>query len=357
MSTPPVKTVGDSGGRSRGEDRSRTLNYFEPAGRRATWYEDVTVDTQPSIHRHLPWGWPMHFEDGRATWSARSTQIRMEDWYGFRDPGQLWERPYYQEGSGYEREIESAVSVGRAAKLFADLSPEWVEFLRHNLQVPAFVEHGLWLALAVNARDCLSDTLAHACAIEAGMKQRQAQALVLYGMDLETEFGEFSTEAAKERFMSEAAWQPARRYLEKLRTITDWVETLVAVNACFEPIVGSMLRRELLLRSAVANNDAVTPGVLRPANEETSWATGWTGALLALASEEPAHGADNAEVLRGWLEDWRAQAREAADALAPLFAELPTGSSFEAARASGEREHEALLEQAPALAPDGKVSA
>ena len=44
--------------------------------------------------------------------------------------------------------------------LMADYSPEWVEFLRDVLQVPAYVEHGLWFALATIARDCLSDTIA-----------------------------------------------------------------------------------------------------------------------------------------------------------------------------------------------------
>ena len=50
-------------------------------------YEDVTVDTQPSVHRHLDRGWPVHFEDGRGMWSEDSTALRSGDWYEFRDPG------------------------------------------------------------------------------------------------------------------------------------------------------------------------------------------------------------------------------------------------------------------------------
>ena len=81
--------------------------------------------------------------------------------------------------------------TARRERVFDDFTPEWVEFLRTHLQVPAFIEHGIWLALASAARDTLSDTVTHCVALEAAMKQRQAQAYLLYGMDLEEHFGEF----------------------------------------------------------------------------------------------------------------------------------------------------------------------
>ena len=124
-----------------------------------------------------------------------------------------------------------------------DFDPEWVEFLRRYLQVPAFVEHGIWLALASAARDCLSDTVAHCVALEAAMKQRQAQALLLYGLDLEESLGEFPVESARMTFLEAGPWQPARRYVERVRATPDWGERVVAVNLCFEPLVGLLLRR------------------------------------------------------------------------------------------------------------------
>ena len=56
----------------------REFAWFKPAGRRATLYEDVTVDTQPSIHRHLARGWPVSFDDGRGTWNDASTALRSD---------------------------------------------------------------------------------------------------------------------------------------------------------------------------------------------------------------------------------------------------------------------------------------
>src|SRR5207237_543030 len=156
---PPVKKVGD-GKERRGEDPERSFQWYTPKKRRATPYEDVTVDTQPSVHGHLDRGWPTH---------------------------------------------------------------------------------------------CV--------ALEAAMKQRQAQAYLLYGMDLEEHFGEFPVEAARQSFLEDEHWQPARRYVERLRATPDWGERVVATNVCFEPTVGILIRRELLMRSPRFNGDTVTPAV------------------------------------------------------------------------------------------------
>jgi hypothetical protein len=324
----------------------RAFSWFEPAGRRATVYEDVTIDTQPSVDRHLRRGWPMFFEDGRGTWDEGSTRLRCSDWYAFRDPGQMWERPYYQRGTATERESQSAMDHGRDARLLADFRPEWVDALRDVLQVPAFVAHGVWLATATVARDCLSDTIATCMAFTAAMKQRQAQALVLYGMDLEPHLGEFAVEAAKERWLTEPAWQPARAYVERLRTITDWGETVVAANLVFEPLVERLLRRELLVRCATANGDSVTPGVLRGAEHEGDWIVSWGAALVRLALDDAEHGQANRAVLGEWVQEWTALATEAARALEPVFAALPSGVPFADAVANVEQDFEAGLANA-----------
>ena len=66
----------------------------------------MTIDTQPSIHRHLSRGWPVSFEDGRGTWNDASTALRCRDWFAFRDPGEHWERTFYQAGTAVEQQID-----------------------------------------------------------------------------------------------------------------------------------------------------------------------------------------------------------------------------------------------------------
>ncbi len=340
---PPAKP-GDGKGR-RGEDPERSFQWYTPRKRRATLYEDVTVDSQPSIHRHLDRGWPVHFEDGRGMWSDDSTALRSSDWYDFRDPGQLWERPYYAGGTSYEQLIEGAVRTARRERVFEDFTPEWIDFLRKHLQVPAFIEHGIWLALASASRETLSDTVTHCVALQAAMKQRQAQAYLLYGMDLEERFGDFPVDRARESFLHDDAWQPARRYVERLRATPDWGERVIATNVCFEPTVGLLIRRELLMRSVRFNGDILTQALSHVAQLEWEWVRDWTVDLIKFVSEDAEHGAANREVLSRWIADWLPRAEEAAQGAQSVFDDLPAGISFDEARANVRIDVNELMEE------------
>jgi NAD(P)H-flavin reductase/ferredoxin len=321
---PPVKKF-EAPAAPAGDESERQFQWFTPSKRRATLYEDVTVDTQPSVHRHLTRGWPVSFEDGRGTWQDNSTALKSTDWFAFRDPGEQWERPFYQAGTAVEHQIEGAMRSATEEGLMQDYSPEWIEFLRGFLQVPAFVEHGLWFVMATAARDCLSDSIATCVALQAAAKQRSAQSIVLYAMDLEEHFGDFAIEIARQAFLTEEPWQPTRRYLERLASLSDWAEVIVAANICFEPLVGTLIRRELGTRAAAANGDSVTPVLARAETQEWEWARAWTTELSRFLLADEVNGAANREVIAGWVSDWLPQALEASVALIPLADRVPIG--------------------------------
>ncbi|HWF54234.1 MAG TPA: MmoB/DmpM family protein [Solirubrobacteraceae bacterium] len=326
----PVKKIND-GAVPRGDDAERTFGWFTPRKRRASLYEDVTIDTQPSVHRHLKRGWPLSFEDGRGTWDDGSTALRCGDWFAFRDPGEQWERPFYQAGAATEQQLEAAFRSAGEEGLLGDFAPEWVEFLRGFLQVPAYVEHGLWFAMATIARDCLSDSVSTVVCLQAAMKQRSAQAIVLYAMDLEENHGPFPIEAARDSFLTDPAWQPTRRFLERLAATPDWGEVIVAANLCLEPIVLTLIRRELGTRAAAANGDTVTPVLARVETQEWEWARAWTTELTRFLLGDPDHGEANREVIGGWVREWLPLALEAALALVPIAEQIPTGIDIEQA--------------------------
>ncbi len=341
---PPTKRVGTAA--PSGDEAERQFSWYVPRKRRATLYEDVTVDTQPSIHRHLRRGWPVSFEDGRGTWDDSSTQLRSSNWFDFRDPGEQWERTYYQAGTAVEHQLEGAMRSAREEGLIEDFSPHWVDFLRRFLQIPAYVEHGLWFAMATAGRDCLSDSVATCVCLQAAMKQRSAQAIVLYAMDLEEHHGEFPIEAARETFLSEPEWQPTRRYLERLAATSDWGEVIVAANLCFEPIVVTLLRRELGTRAAAANGDTVTPVLAQVETQEWEWTRAWTVELMRFLLADETHGDANRALVSAWVRDWLPRAVEAALALAPLAELVPAGIDVEEAVARVQAYGGAMLEQA-----------
>ena len=55
QATQPVKSAAAGAATFPGSD-SRKFNYFEPKGRKATHYEDMTVDVQPDPERYLQIG-------------------------------------------------------------------------------------------------------------------------------------------------------------------------------------------------------------------------------------------------------------------------------------------------------------
>jgi hypothetical protein len=321
--TPPLKRFEDGSGEAKPDESRRGFFYFTPKKRRASVYEEVTIDTQVSVDRHLKGGWLIAFEDGRGSHSLGSTALRVSDWFDWRDPGELWERPFYQQAAQAAREQDAAVAAARSEGLFARMSDEWRQFLQASLQLPAFYEHGLWRALCGAARPALSDLLTHAIVLEAAMKQRQAQDLVVYAMDLEPEIGECSTDAARTRFLEEEAWQPVRALVERVNAKSDWAERVIATNLSIEPLVGSLLRREMLLVPASLNGDPVTPVIIGNAQREWLWYRDWTSELVRFCVEDEEFGAHNREVLAGWAAEWNAEAETAADALATELERVP----------------------------------
>src|SRR5262245_1171557 len=88
---------------------SRRYNYFEPKGRKATHYEDVTVDVQPDPERYLLQDWIIAFGDGTPTYSKSWTALMSSDWHEFRAPDQEWERTHYQRQSTIVGMIQNVV--------------------------------------------------------------------------------------------------------------------------------------------------------------------------------------------------------------------------------------------------------
>jgi propane monooxygenase small subunit len=343
------------GRRARREEvPERSFQWVVPRGRKASVYEDITLDTQPSVHRFMANGYFVSFPDGRGTWDDASTALDVAGWSAFRDPSELWERPYYQQGAQCEKEIEASVRGARAEGLLADIDPEWVAFLRRDGQVPAFIEHGIWSIATRRSRAALSDVLTHVIVLYAAMKQRQAQAFVIEGMDLDEDFGDVTIEAAKARWVNAAAWQPTRACVERLGTITDWGELIYVSGMIVEPLLGAMVRRELLLRPALAAGDPITPVIVRNAQREWGWWRDLSLAFTQFVLTDAQHGSANRELVGRWQSEWEPVVMAGVDALEPIFAAAPR-ADFDRGRATVRADHEALRAAAGLTAEEAVV--
>jgi hypothetical protein len=324
-------------------DYEKTSKWFTPRRKKPSVYEDVTMDVAEHVDRHMKFGYQIAFSDGRPHYWD-SSAVKSTSWWDYRDPGEVWGRPFFQVAALHEREISNAKAVARSNNSYAKLDPAWTAFLNDHLQAIALMEYGLVMPMANAVRPSLGDAQLNCISFNGGYKLRHSQALALYGMELDSVLEDFGPEQGKANFLTDEAWQPARRYLERLDLVHDWVEIVVAANIIFEPLCGVLMRRELLQFAAVDYADVVTPIYAQGAQAEWTWSRQWSTAFVEHLVTDENHGTDNRAVIDGWIEDWGAMGEEALVALSGLFDRLPRQDAA-AARDSARQEYADVLRE------------
>ena len=109
----PVFTDAEAGAKEFPSWQSRSYNYFEPRKRRATVYEDVTIDVQPDPERHLTQGWVYSFANGDAGYPQEWSALKSTNWHAFLDPNEEWEQTIYRNNANVVRQISQNIEHGR----------------------------------------------------------------------------------------------------------------------------------------------------------------------------------------------------------------------------------------------------
>src|SRR5438309_9776489 len=92
---PAVVKSGSAGSAVFPGSDSRKYNYFEPKGRKASHYEDMTGDVQSDPARYLLPDWIISFPDGTPTYSKTWPKTLSSNWHQLRAFDQEWERTHY----------------------------------------------------------------------------------------------------------------------------------------------------------------------------------------------------------------------------------------------------------------------
>src|ERR671934_934358 len=123
----PVFTDAEAGAKEFPSWQSRSYNYFTPRKRRATVYEDVTVDVQPDPARHLTQGWVYAFANGDAGYPQEWTALKSSNWHEFLDPNEEWEQTIYRNNANVVRQVQQNIANAKAARSFQNWNKPWVE--------------------------------------------------------------------------------------------------------------------------------------------------------------------------------------------------------------------------------------
>jgi methane monooxygenase component A beta chain/propane monooxygenase small subunit len=364
-----------------GSPQKNFLRYVAPQRQRPSEYEEVTLHSQWSPTNFAKQGWFNYGLDGRPCWDDRSTRLRCETiarpptwwyderragqpavaldrdhqieqvgqqaqagWWGYRDPAQMWFRPYVEVQAGQENMLELATQGAERLEQYRSVKPDWLKFLGGYYAAWRHVEYGLFMALCYAQREALSDVIATPFLFQAVDKERHAQDIALHCMALEQMVEGFSDAGEIEIWMNEPAYQPIRRYIEYLLASRDWAEILVAVNFVFEPLVARLMNNCIVAQQGSACGDTVTPLIAQSAEADRQRAI---AATLEFCRFVLRNVSANKEVIEEWIARWTALALAAAEGLRSMAVHSPgSEDAFQSAFEQCKAEQRALLASA-----------
>ncbi|WP_375491258.1 toluene hydroxylase [uncultured Jatrophihabitans sp.] len=342
----PEFTDAEAGAKEFPDSTARSYNYFTPAKRRQSHYEDVTVEVQPDPRHYLSQGWIYGFSDGRGGYPLDWTALKAwgsdrpeperypgsggkgydwpaHGWHEFRDPNEEWELTFYRYNSNVVRQINQNVETARQTKAFSQWSPNWVTFVERNVGAWMHVDHGFGLYVFANAnRRAPTNMHNNAISVNSMHRIRFAQDLALYNLTLSEEIEGFDGSAHVETWNSDDAWQGVREVAEQITCIDDWCEAVFAVNVVFEPLVGELLRSNLVQQAAPRNGDYVTPTVVGAGEwDYAERDLRYTKAMFELLTNDKEFAEHNKSILDGWLSKWTERSIAAARRLQPIWSQ------------------------------------
>ena len=143
----PVFTDAEAGAKTFPDSTKRNFNYYTPAKRKQSRYEDVTVEVQPDPRHYLAQGWLYGFSDGRGGYPLDWTALKAwgsdrpeperypgsggkgydwpaHGWHEFRDPNEEWELTLYRYNANVIRQLNQNIDVARRDQGLRAVEPE-----------------------------------------------------------------------------------------------------------------------------------------------------------------------------------------------------------------------------------------
>jgi propane monooxygenase small subunit len=297
---------------------SRKFDYFEPQGRTATLYEDLTVDVQPDPERYLLQGWIIDFADGLPTYTERRTAMKSANWHRFRSVDQEWDRTHYQRQSAIESAIKMISDNARAQGAAAAFDPSWVVVLQNHVGALKHPEYSLGITFMQAQRDGMSQMINTAILTNASYKLRFSQDLTLYLAEIGLDLANFDTAAGKQHWISDPMWQESRKAIETIRGIDDYLEAVFAANLLYENLVTGLVR-DFVSRFGAPHGDFATPTIIGFGQADSQRNLANSVELFRILLNDDKHADHNRDVALRWVGIYAPLCAKAAHALQPLW--------------------------------------
>ncbi len=312
---------GAAGAATFADSDSRKYRYFEPRGKRASHYEDMTVDVQPDPERYLTQGWIIQFPNGEGAYDKSATKAQSSNWHAFRAPDQEWERTHYQRQSKIESLIQGVIANARKFGVHKKFDKAWTKILQAHLGAWKHAEFGLGTSLMQAQRYGYTQMINNATLTNSSYKLRLSQDITLYLAEIGLDIDGWNDDLGKETWLTDPAWQGTREFVESIMGAEDYLEQYFAINMVFEPLVGELFRSGFMVQVAAANGDSVTPPVISAAEADYERNLANSIDLFHLLITDEKHAAHNKKLFAGWIKKYSALAKKAATGLQPIWSQ------------------------------------
>ncbi len=268
----------------------------------ATRYQEGTWDLQPTVNFHCRPTW----NPEREIYDKSLTAIKMEDWYSFNDPRQLYYGTYTMARHKMMEAEESHFKFIGKSNMMTLMDAEWQQMVRDFL-LP--LRHFEWGA---NMNNCDCSDKAYGTAIsQVGLfcamdRLGIAQIISRVGLLLDDSTGK-SLDQAKADWLDSDRWQGVRKMLEDSFVVEDWFELMVAQNLCMDGVVFPLFYQHFDEAGQAHGGSAMS--MLNEFMQD--WGKDekrWMDHLLKVTAAESA---ENAALLSGWAAKWTDLAIEA----------------------------------------------
>jgi toluene monooxygenase system protein E len=260
-------------------------------------------------------------------WYRRFQQespLTCTSWENFRDPRETTYTKYTEIQRDKEIFVDGILEEIESGGYDGQLSPRWLDVLSRVVAPFRYPGHGLQMVAAYIGQMAPSGRIVITATLQTGDEMRRVQRIAYRVRQLQQLYPGFATDS-KERWQTDALWQPLRMAIEKLLICYDWAEAFVALDLVLKPLTDELFMHHLS-DLALREGDYLLGQIFYSLNEDCRWHRQWSQALTRMVIEDNSH---NVETIQGWIEKWHPVAANALLAFAPLFegnseyAELP----------------------------------
>jgi propane 2-monooxygenase small subunit len=314
------KQSGAAGSATFAGSDSRQYNYYTPKGRKATLYEDVTVDVQPDPERYLIQDWIISFANGAPAYNKSLTAIKSSNWHEYRAPDEEHERNHFARQSEIEETIKIITTSARAQEAAKSYDTGWVKILQDHVSALKHTEHGLGGILLVAQRDGMTQMINNSILTNSSYKLRFAQDILLYMAEVSLDLdGALDEDAGKEHWLNDPVWQGARKAIETIGGASDHLEQYFAINVVYEALVTEPFRSGFVMQCGAMHGDFVTPAIIATGEGDYERNLANTIEMFHILAHDPTHGAHNIATMQDWLRKYVPLCVEASHQMQPIW--------------------------------------